>query len=112
MLEKLDSEKRESLLDSKISAFATACEMVLTDEFGEISIITDPALLLQRAATGANDRGMIAWIVDIWTPDVPKGRKIVVIANDITFQAGSFSMREHRLYKKVVDDNDFSKFQF
>lgn len=37
----------------------------------------------------------------MWTPDAPFGRKIVVIANDITHQAGSFSMREHRLYQKV-----------
>ncbi|VDN43251.1 unnamed protein product [Gongylonema pulchrum] len=42
--------------------------------------------------------GMVAWRVKMLVPEYPEGREVVVIANDISHQIGSFSMREHRLY--------------
>lgn len=40
--------------------------------------------------------------VKLTTPDSHRGdRELVVIANDITFKAGSFSMAEHRLYQRA-----------
>ena len=77
--------------------------MVLTsdDSNSQLCIIRSEEELNRRMSSGCNDRGMIAWEMQIWTPDSPHGRSIVLIANDITFQMGSFSMREHRLYQKV-----------
>lgn len=46
---------------------------------------------------------MVAWEMEVFTPEVPEGRKIVVISNDITYDFGSFSMKEHRLYAKASE---------
>lgn len=84
------------------TGFFNAYEMILTNENGEIEVCNDFKELTYRSQNGNNDRGMIAWEMKIWTPDAPRGRKIVVISNDITYLMGSFSMKEHRLYHKVV----------
>jgi len=47
---------------------------------------------------GLNDVGMVAWKVTLFTPEYPDGRQIVVIANDITIQAGSFGTREDTVF--------------
>lgn len=51
----------------------------------------------QRAA-GSNKIGMVAWILTILTPEYPRGRRLVVIANDVTVQAGSFGPAEDQLF--------------
>lgn len=48
---------------------------------------------------GQNDIGMVAWLLTLYTPEYPQGREIVIIANDITFKAGSFGTREDRLFE-------------
>lgn len=50
---------------------------------------------------GKNDVGMVAWIMNISTPEAPQGRDIVVICNDITHQAGSFGTKEDIVFFKV-----------
>jgi acetyl-CoA carboxylase/biotin carboxylase 1 len=50
---------------------------------------------------GLNDCGMVAWHMTLRTPEYPDGRDMVVICNDITFQAGSFGTREDILFFKV-----------
>ena len=42
---------------------------------------------------GTNKIGMLAWHVTMKTPEYPDGREIVVIANDVTVQSGSFGVR-------------------
>eukprot|EP00644_Phytophthora_capsici_P001320 jgi/Phyca11/504913/fgenesh2_kg.PHYCAscaffold_10_\ len=41
---------------------------------------------------------MVAWLLTLYTPEFPDGREIVIIANDITFKAGSFGTREDTLF--------------
>ncbi|KAK8791101.1 hypothetical protein WA158_005732 [Blastocystis sp. Blastoise] len=53
---------------------------------------------VQRVA-GKNTIGMIAWLLTLYTPLHPKGREIIVIANDITFKAGSFGTLEDKLFE-------------
>ncbi|TMW67475.1 hypothetical protein Poli38472_011095 [Pythium oligandrum] len=48
---------------------------------------------------GQNDIGMVAWLLTLYTPEFPDGREIIIIANDITFKAGSFGTREDRLFE-------------
>ena len=43
---------------------------------------------------GSNDIGMLAWKVTMKTPEYPQGRHLILISNDVTFQAGSFGVRE------------------
>lgn len=57
---------------------------------------------VQRPA-GANTCGMVAWILTLYTPECPKGRRIVVIANDITFKIGSFGPAEDQIFFKATE---------
>lgn len=51
---------------------------------------------------GLNDTGMVAWLLTIVLPDVQQQqRQIVLIANDITFNAGSFGTTEDALFLKA-----------
>lgn len=47
---------------------------------------------------GTNDIGMVAWRATLRTPEYPDGREIVLIANDVTVQAGSFGVAEDHFY--------------
>ena len=53
---------------------------------------------------GKNKIGMVAWIMTLFTPTYPKeGRDIIVIANDITFKAGSFGTKEDTFFHLVSE---------
>lgn len=49
-------------------------------------------------APGSNTCGMVAWVITIKTPEYPAGRRVVVIANDITFRIGSFGPKEDEYF--------------
>ena len=44
---------------------------------------------------------MVAWRVTILTPEYPEGREIIIIANDITNQIGSFGPDEDKLFQQA-----------
>ena len=46
---------------------------------------------------------MLAWRMTLLTPEYPDGRDIIVIANDITFQQGTFGPLEDAVFEKVRD---------
>ncbi|CAJ1954778.1 unnamed protein product [Cylindrotheca closterium] len=48
---------------------------------------------------GANNVGMVAWLMVLKTVEYPNGRQVVLIANDITHKAGSFGTREDVVFK-------------
>lgn len=52
---------------------------------------------------GTNAIGMVAWLVTAKTPEYPKGRRFVIIANDITHQIGSFGPAEDKYFFKVTE---------
>lgn len=101
--------------------------MDLTKEDIELAIIKEEEKLNKRMEKGCDDRGMVAWEMHLWTPDAPHGRKvpvlflpcfifilanlqIVLISNDITFQTGTFAMKEHSLYQKVSEGHNRIKY--
>ena len=43
--------------------------------------------------------GMVAWVLKLRTPQYPEGRDVVLIANDITNQIGSFGPPENQLFQ-------------
>lgn len=47
---------------------------------------------------GQNDIGMVAWQMTLVTPQHPQGRQLIVIANDIDFEIGSFGVMEDHLF--------------
>ncbi|KAJ2663766.1 acetyl-coenzyme-A carboxylase [Coemansia sp. RSA 1199] len=51
---------------------------------------------------GRNTCGMVAWVLTMHTPESPDGRRIVVIANDITFKIGSFGVDEDVLFYRAT----------
>ncbi|XP_022141483.1 acetyl-CoA carboxylase 1-like [Momordica charantia] len=61
-----------------------------------------PLVPVQRQP-GLNDIGMIAWLMEMSTPEFPSGRRILVVANDVTFKAGSFGPREDAFFLAVTD---------
>ncbi|KDQ26722.1 hypothetical protein PLEOSDRAFT_51540 [Pleurotus ostreatus PC15] len=53
-------------------------------------------------APGNNTFGMVAWVFTLRTPEFPEGRKVVVIANDITYKIGSFGPIEDQFFYLVT----------
>ena len=46
---------------------------------------------------------MVAWLMELFTPEYPQGRQIILIANDLTHQIGSFGPLEDELFKKASE---------
>lgn len=68
-------------------------------EFRELIYDESSKKLLMREDAGSLSKiGMVAWRVRLIVPEYPEGREVIIIANDISHQIGSFSMREHNLY--------------
>ncbi|KAI1324066.1 acetyl-CoA carboxylase [Xylariaceae sp. FL0255] len=52
---------------------------------------------------GTNNCGMVGWVINARTPEYPKGRKFVVVANDITYKIGSFGPKEDHFFNKCTE---------
>jgi acetyl-CoA carboxylase/biotin carboxylase 1 len=46
---------------------------------------------------------MLAWVCNMKTPQYPEGRDIVIIANDVTYQSGSFGVLEDEFFFKASE---------
>uniref|UniRef100_A0A0D9WEQ7 Uncharacterized protein n=1 Tax=Leersia perrieri TaxID=77586 RepID=A0A0D9WEQ7_9ORYZ len=79
--------------------YVKATELVFADKHGSWGT---PLVQMDRPA-GLNDIGMVAWTLKMSTPEFPSGREIIVIANDITFRAGSFGPREDAFFEAVTN---------
>ncbi|KAF9244091.1 acetyl-CoA carboxylase [Melanogaster broomeanus] len=73
--------------------FLEAKELVL-DEHDQLADV--------ERAPGNNTFGMVAWVFTLKTPQFPDGRKVVVIANDITYRIGSFGPLEDQFFYSVT----------
>ncbi|KAJ1977442.1 acetyl-coenzyme-A carboxylase [Dimargaris xerosporica] len=78
---------------SRPSVLVEAEELVLNDQ-GELQVVD--------REPGKNTCGMVAWRFVLFTPEYPKGRTVVVIANDITFRIGSFGVEEDKLFYQAT----------
>jgi len=63
----------------------------------------DLEMVQQQRGAGANDVGMVAWLMELKTTEYPNGRQVVLIANDITHKAGSFGTREDVVFKMASE---------
>lgn len=70
-------------------AFIVSKELVL-DEHDELQEVD--------RAPGNNACGMVGWVFTLRTPQYPNGRRVVVIANDITYKIGSFGPQEDQFF--------------
>ena len=62
---------------------------------------TNGKLTKVKRFPGENTVGMVAWRVTLKTLEFPKGRDIILIANDITLGIGSFGPEEDRLFQEA-----------
>lgn len=83
----------------KDNVLLKATELVFADQKGSWGTPLIPA---ERPA-GLNDVGMVAWTLEMSTPEFPSGRTILIVANDVTFKAGSFGPREDAFFYAVTD---------
>ena len=64
---------------------------------------SSPPIIECHRPPGRNSVGMVAWKLTLYTPEYPtSGRQLIVLANDITHQAGSFGTREDLLFEHVT----------
>jgi acetyl-CoA carboxylase/biotin carboxylase 1 len=69
----------------------------------EVLLKADGEVELGYRAIGTNDVGMVAWQVNMKTPEYPEGREVVFVANDVTVQSGSFGVDEDDFYFKASE---------
>lgn len=63
---------------------------LIQDEYDQLTEVS--------RAPGNNTFGMVAWVFTMKTPEFPQGRRVVVIANDITYKIGSFGPTEDSFF--------------
>ncbi|PVU96100.1 hypothetical protein BB561_001384 [Smittium simulii] len=64
---------------------------------------TENKLKLVLRPPGMSKLGMVGWVFEMFTPECPNGRKIVVVANDITHNIGSFGVEEDIFFYRVSE---------
>jgi acetyl-CoA carboxylase/biotin carboxylase 1 len=69
-------------------------ELVLDDQDKLAEVAREP---------GTNTCGMVGWVINARTPEYPKGRKFIVVANDITYKIGSFGPKEDYYFNKCTE---------
>lgn len=88
--------KHPSLSDKRppIGECMDYSELVLDDQDNLAEVSREP---------GTNSHGMVGWIVTARTPEYPRGRRFVIVANDITFKIGSFGPKEDVFFSKCTE---------
>jgi len=72
-------------------------------EAEELVLGADGELSVQSRPVGSNKIGMLAWQCKMRTPQYPNGREVIVIANDVTVQSGSFGVEEDTFFFKASE---------
>lgn len=72
--------------------------------FDELVLSSDgKSLSKSKRFPGSNSIGMLAWHCLMKTPQYPDGREIIIIANDVTIQSGSFGVMEDEFFFKASE---------
>jgi len=72
-------------------------------EYSELVLDDADNLAEVKREPGANIIGMVGWIVTAKTPEYPRGRRFIIIANDITYKIGSFGPAEDKFFHKCSE---------
>ncbi|KAF8377274.1 hypothetical protein HHK36_030649 [Tetracentron sinense] len=83
----------------KDKALVKVTELVFADKKG----VWGTPLVPVNRLPALNDVGMVAWSMEMYTPEFPNGRTILIVANDVTFKAGSFGPREDAFFLAVTN---------
>jgi acetyl-CoA carboxylase/biotin carboxylase 1 len=79
-----------------------AVEMVV-DPAHAASFTATPPMVPVHRPVGANDCGVVAWVLTLRTPECPAGRRLVAVANDITHNSGAFGPREDTAFRAATE---------
>lgn len=66
-------------------------------------VLDNGKLIPMKRFPGNNRIGMLAWRSTWKTPHYPQGRDVVIIANDVTIQSGSFGVKEDEFFFKASE---------
>lgn len=72
-------------------------------DFSELVLDDTDKLTEVSREPGTNTCGMVGWLINARTPEYPRGRKFVVVSNDITYQIGSFGPKEDHYFNKCTE---------
>lgn len=72
-------------------------------EYSELILDENENLVEVQREPGTNTHGMVGWIVTAKTLEYPRGRRFIIIANDITYQIGSFGPKEDNFFHKCTE---------
>ena len=72
-------------------------------EYSELVLDENDNLAEVAREAGTNTHGMVGWLVTAKTPEYPKGRRFVIVANDITMKIGSFGPQEDQFFFKCTE---------
>jgi acetyl-CoA carboxylase/biotin carboxylase 1 len=72
-------------------------------EYHELVLDDSDTLTEVAREPGTNSCGMVGWIITAKTPEYPRGRRFIMIANDITYQIGSFGPQEDKFFHKCTE---------
>ncbi|SMR48942.1 unnamed protein product [Zymoseptoria tritici ST99CH_1E4] len=72
-------------------------------EYNELVLDDNDNLAEVNRDAGANTIGMVGWIVTAKTPEYPRGRRFIIISNDITHKIGSFGPNEDKFFHKCSE---------
>lgn len=72
-------------------------------DFSELVLDDADKLAEVSREPGTNTCGMVGWLINARTPEYPRGRKFIIVANDITYQIGSFGPKEDHYFNKCTE---------
>ncbi|XP_064322282.1 acetyl-CoA carboxylase 2 isoform X2 [Phalacrocorax carbo] len=71
--------------------------------YTELVLDSQGHLVQMNRVPGGNEVGMVAFKMNLKTPEYPKGRDIVLICNDITHKIGSFGPEEDLVFLRASE---------
>ncbi|GMT36213.1 hypothetical protein PFISCL1PPCAC_27510 [Pristionchus fissidentatus] len=100
---KMRDDQKEAFEKSDYRKFFHEAELVFVPGKAELRLVEDEKELKTRADNCNNETGVVAWKMTLYTPEKPRGYTVIVIANDITFQSGSFATSEDDVYSMASE---------
>ena len=102
----VNSNDASSLLSPTIISSASVTISQKTSQSNEkesLDYLKRCGLLPRTCLQPENDCGIVAWRIHMKTPECPSGRRVIVIANDITYKIGSFGIEEDLLFQRASE---------
>lgn len=89
------SQWKKHSLDNKVPKdFFSSSELIDDENGGLTGVEREP---------GSNKIGMVGFQVNVKTPEYPRGRQFIIVANDITHKIGSFGPDEDEYFNKCTE---------